>query len=145
MRWFASVLVLFACSKPPPPKPPVVEKPVSSLADVAGKWVTFDDMDWGYTMTIEPSGVIDVWIDRGKIGRCEQKGKIGWGGKPGLLRVVYLKGECNPQAVGIAFDMTVSSFTGDSLTIVVADQSRTYQRAPETPTGGEKAPPVQLR
>ena len=63
------------------------------------------------------------------MGRCEQKGTI-QPSSPRVFRVTYTRGECNPQAVNIPIDMTISSFTGDTLTLVVGDQSRTYQRAP---------------
>jgi hypothetical protein len=81
-------------------------------------------------MSIEAGGLIDVWIDRGKLGRCEQKGKIAASGAARAFRITYPLGECNPQAVGIPIEMTVSSFTGDALTIVVGDQRRTYARSP---------------
>jgi len=125
----APLVLLVACSKPPPPKAPVTEQAADKVADIAGRWVTSDDMDWNYTMTIEASGVIDVWIDRGKMGRCEQKGTIKQGGASRVFRVVYTRGECNPEAVNLPIDMTIGSFTGASLTVVVANQSRTYSRS----------------
>ena len=143
------VLAVVACGKPPPPKPPPTELRVEQVADVAGRWVAADDMDWGYTMTIEASGVIDVWIDRGKMGRCEQKGTIAAAASR-VFRVTYTRGECNPQAVNVPIDMTIASFTGETLTVVVADQRRTYQRAPMNQEAeGEEVPekglPVQLK
>ncbi len=75
-RVWPLLAVLVACSKPPPPKPPPAERAADQVADIAGRWVTSDAMDNSYSMTIEASGVIDVWIDRGKIGRCQQKGTI---------------------------------------------------------------------
>jgi hypothetical protein len=107
-----------------------VEMPAEKVADVAGTWVTSDEMDWGYKMTITAPSTIDVWIDRGKMGRCEQKGTMA-PSSPRVFRVVYSRGECNPQAVNIPIDMSVASFTGGRLTIVVGDQKRTYTRAPE--------------
>lgn len=121
-------LVLVACSKPPPPKPPPAERAAKNVADIAGRWVASDDMDWSYSMTIEPAGVIDVWIDRGKTGRCAQKGTIEPGSASGLFRVIYTRGECNPQAVNVPLELEIRSFTGDRLTVVVANQPRTYQR-----------------
>ena len=138
----APVVVLVACGTPPAHKPPPAELSADKLADVAGRWVTNDDMDFGYSMTIDDKGGIDVWIDRGKLGRCEQKGTI----EPAqsrTFRVVYKVGECNPQAVGIPIVMKVASFTGANLTVVVGEQTRTYQRASETPTG--QLPGVQLQ
>ena len=125
------VVVVASCSKPPPPKPPPAERAADTVADIAGRWVANDEMDWGYSMTIEPAGVIDVWIDRGKLGRCEQKGSIERGAASRTFRIIYPRGECNPEAVNVPIELTVRSFTGDALAIAVADQTRTYQRAPE--------------
>jgi hypothetical protein len=125
------VVVVASCSKPPPPKPPPAERAADTVADIAGRWVANDEMDWGYSMTIEPGGVIDVWIDRGKLGRCEQKGTIERGTANRTFRVIYTRGECNPEAVDVPIELTVRSFTGGVLAIAVADQTRTYQRAPE--------------
>jgi hypothetical protein len=142
----ASSSLLMACSSPPPPKAPPAERAANQVADIAGRWVTSDEMDNGYSMTIDASGAIDVWIDRGKTGRCEQKGTIKSGSASGVFEVTYTRGECNPQAVGVPIAMKVTSFTGDALTVSVADQSRTYQRgpAPDGAPRGEQAP-VQLQ
>jgi len=123
------LLLLVACSKPPPPKAPVSELPADKVDQIAGRWAANDDLDWGYTMTITPGGSIDVWIDRGKMGRCEQKGTIAAGATSRVFRVIYTRGECSPEAVGMPIDMTIASFTGASLTVMVADQRRTYARA----------------
>jgi hypothetical protein len=139
-RIWPCLVLAASCSKPPPPKPPPTERSADKVADVAGRWVTSDDMDWGYSMTIEPSGVIDVWIDRGKAGRCEQKGTIEPARASRTFRVIYSRGECNPEAVNLPLELTVKSFTGDALTIVVAGQARTYLRAPDSAAGGEQAP-----
>lgn len=128
MRLSWLVLVV-ACSKPPPPKAPVTEQAADKVADIAGRWAANDDLDWGYTMTIEASGAIDVWIDRAKLGRCEQKGTIAAGTASRVFRVIYTRGECNPEAVGHPIDMQIASFTGGNLTVVVGDQRRTYARA----------------
>jgi hypothetical protein len=119
-----------ACTKGAPPPAAPRELPADRVADVAGTWASSDDMDWGYRMTIEPGGVIDIWIDRGKLGRCEQKGTIEPAGDSRVFRITYTRGECNPQVVGIPITMSIGSFTGDTLTVVVGDQRRTYARAP---------------
>jgi hypothetical protein len=62
------------------------------------------------------------------MGRCEQKGTI-IALSDRLVRIIYTRGECNPQAVRVPIDMRVTSFTGESLTVEVANQARTYQRA----------------
>ena len=33
---------------------------MKSVADIAGHWVSSDDLDWGYKMAIEPTGGIDT-------------------------------------------------------------------------------------
>ena len=143
MRPVWLVLVTAACSKPPPPKAPAQELAADKVADIAGRWAASDEMDTGYTMTIEAAGTIDVWIDRGKAGRCEQIGTIAPGSASRVFRVTYTRGECNPQVVNVPLDLTVTSYTGASLTVVVADQSRTYQRADDEQHARE--PAVQLQ
>jgi hypothetical protein len=130
MRWIWPLCVVLGCSKPPPPKPPPTEREADKVADIAGRWVANDEMDRGYRMDIDGTGVIDIWIDRGKQGRCEQKGTIAAGTTKRVFRVVYTRGECNPEAVNVPIDMTVTSFTGDQLTIAVGSETRSYQRAP---------------
>ena len=123
------LVAVVACSKPPAPKPPAAEQPAIAVADIAGRWAASDEMDWGYTMTIDAGGGIDVWIDRAKAGRCEQLGKIVAAKTRRVFTVTYTRGECNPEAVGVPIDITIASFTGESLTGVVGDQRRTYTRA----------------
>jgi hypothetical protein len=144
MRRVWPFLALVACGKPPPPKPPPAEHAADKVADIAGRWVTSDDMDNGYTMTIAADGTIDVWIDRGKVGRCEQKGTIAPAGSR-TFKVTYTRGECNPQAVNVPFDMKVGSFTGDAITILVDNEPRTYQRAPDEGPQAERGQPAQLQ
>jgi hypothetical protein len=124
------LVTLVACGHAPPKKPAATEMAADKPADIAGRWVTNDELDWGYSMTIEASGVIDVWIDRGKMGRCEQKGTIKPAGQSRVFQVVYTRGDCNKQAVGVPMELTVESFTGEVLTVSVADQKRTYTKAP---------------
>ena len=130
MRHIWPFLVLAACGGAPKRAAAPVEMPAEKVADVAGTWVANDDMDWGYKMTISPPSTIDVWIDRGKMGRCEQKGTLK-PSSPRVFQVTYTRGECNPQAVGMPIDMSIASFTGSSLTVVVGDQKRVYTRAPQ--------------
>ena len=130
MRRIWPILVLAACGGGQKKQQGPVELPAEKVADVAGTWVASDEMDWGYKMTIAAPATIDVWIDRGKMGRCEQKGTMA-SSSPRVFKVTYTRGECNPQAVGIPIDMSIASFTGTSLTVVVGDQKRTYTRAPQ--------------
>jgi len=121
---------LVGCGGAQSNKAPPKEQPVDRISDLAGRWVSSDEMDWSYDMTIDKQGGIDVWIDRGKMGRCEQKGTI-IALSDRLVRIIYTRGECNPQAVRVPIDMRVTSFTGETLTVEVANQARTYQRAAE--------------
>ena len=142
MRLFLLVVVVAGCGHPAAQKPPPAEVPVDKISDLAGRWVTSDEMDTSYEMTITPKGDIDVWIDRGKMGRCEQKGTIvALADK--MVRVIYTTGGCNPQAVRVPIDMRVTSFTGQSLTVDVQGDARTYQRASDEAHGKPAA--VQLR
>ncbi|HEY5924226.1 MAG TPA: hypothetical protein VIV11_21260 [Kofleriaceae bacterium] len=143
MRVAWIVAVLFACSKPPTTKQPPAERAADRVVDIAGRWVASDDMDWGYSMTIEPSGVIEVWIDRGKAGRCEEKGTLEPAGSR-TFKLTYTRGECNPQAVNVPMDLKIGSFTGNTLTIVVANETRTYERAPDAEPAVERQSPAQL-
>lgn len=145
MRPVWLLLLTAACGSKPPPKAPAQELPADKVADIAGRWATSDEMDTGYTMTIEAPGKIDVWIDRGKAGRCEQVGTIAPAGSSRVFRVTYTRGECNPEAVNIPIEMTIASFTGDFITVVVANQKRTYSRAvvPDA-TGTSPRAPAQL-
>jgi hypothetical protein len=121
------VLVLVGCGGAPKAQKSRVELAAEQVADFAGTWFAADDMDWGYKMTISAPATIDVWIDRGKMGRCEQKGSLK-PTSPRVFAVTYTRGECNPEAVNIPISMSIASFTGDSLTIVVGDVKRTYTR-----------------
>jgi hypothetical protein len=129
MRLAPVLLIATACSKPPPPKAPPKEQAADTVADIVGRWVADDDLDWGYSMTIAPAGTIDVWIDRGKMGRCEQRGTIEAAGSR-TFTVTYTHGDCNPQAVGVPIEMHISAFDGSSLTVLVGNEHRTYTHAP---------------
>jgi hypothetical protein len=136
--------LVFACGKPPPPKAPPVEREANTVGDIAGRWVTSDDMDVGYSMTIDAAGTIDVWIDRGKGVRCEQKGTIAAKGR-GAFVVTYTFGQCNPQAVRVPID-TKFKLSGELLNVTVAGEARTYQRAPDDGPKAERAPvPAQVQ
>jgi hypothetical protein len=129
-------LLSAACGHAPPPAPKATEQAVSSIGDIAGEWVADDAMDWGYKLTIEPSGAIDAWMDRGKIGRCKQKGQAVAAG-PKAFAVTYSLEECHRDAhrspdAPIRSKLEVTSFTGKDLSVVVtfenAVERRTYHR-----------------
>ena len=136
MRQLGWLVIAAACSHPPPPKAPPAEKPVKTIGDVAGHWVTSDDLDWYYALAVEPTGAIDLVVDRNKLGRCEQKGTVAAGTEPGTFQLTYAKNECNRDYNGAALQLKVASFTGDSLTLVISgygsQESHTYKRDPKS-------------
>src|SRR5258708_5524691 len=127
------MFVVVACGHAPPPKPPPAELAVKTAADIAGTWVTSDDMDWGYRLTIDKDGKLDQTIDRGKLGRCAQKGTLAVGGEPKQFAITYAKNECNQQYDGGAVQLKVTSFTGDALAVTLVgygvEERHVYKKA----------------
>lgn len=130
-------LVLVACGHPPAAHAPPADQPVAAAADLAGKWVTSDDLDWGYSLTIDADGGYDQWIDRGHMGRCEQKGALTLVA-PRTFRIAFAREECHrdaslPNGLG-RLTMKVGSFTGDVLVLELAGdglaERHVYRRAP---------------
>ncbi len=124
-----------ACAKPPPAKPVVRELDVTGTASFAGAWVADGAVDFYYALAIEPDGKLLMTIDRGKMGRCEQKGRLEPAGDPRSYRLVLEKNTCNPELGGGPFELAVSSFTGDHVTLGTgpdgAMERRTYARDPK--------------
>ena len=133
MRLPVTVLLLAACGHPPPAKPVAAERPVRAVADIAGRWLTSDDLDWAYTLALDPSGTIDLVIDRNKMGRCEEKGKLAPAAPPSF-QLTYERNDCNREYAGAQLQLKVASFTGDSLTIVItgygSEEKHVFTRAP---------------
>ncbi|HUJ62480.1 MAG TPA: hypothetical protein VLX92_28460 [Kofleriaceae bacterium] len=119
-------LAVAACGHAPPPPPAAAERPVGSAADLAGSWVTSDAMDFGYALTIGKDGSYDLVIDRNRMGKCEQTGRLA--GKARAWQLTYQRDDCE-HATGAAA-VTIESFTGDALTLAVGGDRRTYHRAP---------------
>lgn len=136
MRWLACVVFMVACGGKPPPPPKAAELEVTGPASFAGSWVTADDLDWGYTLQVEPDGKLLLTIDRGKMGRCEQKGTLQPGANPRTYQIVYAKDTCNPDYGGTPLTLEIASFTGTVLTVAVTGAgkhtTRTYQRDPKS-------------
>jgi hypothetical protein len=132
---FVAVAVVVACGHPAPPRPPPSELAVKLPADIAGTWVTSDDSDWGYRLTIDKAGALAQVVDRGKMGRCEQKGTLVVDeATPKQFQITYDKNECNRDYNGAALQIKVASFTGEMLTLVVtgygSEERHVYKRAP---------------
>ena len=136
MRWVLGCLVIASCAKPPPPKPPPAELEITGPASFAGSWVTDDDMDRGYNLVIDPAGKLVLTIDRGKMGRCEQKGTLEVGANPRTYRIVYTKNTCNPDYGGTPLEIKITSFTGAQLALVItgdgAERRPVYARDPKS-------------
>ena len=137
MRWVTGCIVFAACAKPPPPKPPPAELEITGPASFAGSWVTDDDMDRGYTLVIDLAGKLVLTIDRGKMGRCEQKGTLEKGADPRSYRIAYTKDTCNPPAAGpTPLAIKIVSFTGGALALVITgdgtERRPVYTRDPKS-------------
>lgn len=146
MRWvivstIVSVLVALqvaACGGKPSPRARSSEIPVTGTATLAGTWLTNDDMDWGYRLVLVPDGRFAMYIDRGKMGACQQKGRLTQGAGPSTFTLTVNTDGCNPTgATGGQLTISVPSYTGESLTLmymVGANQvRRVYQRDPKVP------------
>jgi hypothetical protein len=137
MRWVMGCIVFASCAKPPPPKPPPAELEITGPASFAGSWVTDDDMDRGYNLVIDPTGKLVLTIDRGKMGRCEQKGTLEQGADARTYRLAYTKDTCNPPAAApVPLDLKIASFTGAALALVItgdgAERRPVYTRDPKS-------------
>jgi len=133
MRALAVVLLASACGHAPPPKTAAAERPVKTVADVAGHWVTSDDMDWYYALALDPSGGLDLVIDRNKMGKCEQKGKLVAGDAPQTFLLTYERNECNRDFNGASVQVKIESFTGDSLTLALIGTGQERHRFTRDP------------
>jgi hypothetical protein len=138
MRRGLSCLVIVAagCGHPAPaPTHTATELPVTGTATFAGAWVTSDDMDWGYRLVIAGDGRFTVVVDRGKLGRCEQRGKLAAAADPKSYKLTLVTDSCSPTgAGGGSLAVTIPSYTGESLTLAytvgTTETRRTYQRDP---------------
>ena len=86
-------------------------------------------MDFGYTLTLSPDGGFDQFIDRNRMGKCEQKGTLA--GAQGAFKLAYSRDDCRdnplngpPPEVAVK----IESFTGDALTLAIGTNRRAYRR-----------------
>ena len=127
MRWLALVpLSLVACAHAPPP-PPHPEIPVGEAAVIKGHWLFTNEVDQTYFLAIEPDGLLHLTLDRGKMGRCEQQGKLVPAGAQ-HFKITYDKDSCEHDAVRPELQLAITSFTGDDLIIEVGGEHRHYKR-----------------
>jgi hypothetical protein len=124
------VIVVAACHLAPPPAPPPAEKAVSSIADVAGTWVRDDDIGWFYTLTIDAKGGFVQYVERDKLGRCEQKGTLTQTDSPKHYTLALAKDTCKELADAPSGPLAIDSFTGGALELTVGAAHRAYHRDP---------------
>ncbi len=120
------------CGKPPPPKPPPAELEITGPASFAGSWVTDGELDWYYALTLGADGRYVMTVDRGTMGRCEQKGMLQAASDPRAYQLVYEKNTCTPELGGGPFEAKVESFTGATLTLAIDGVRRTFARDPKS-------------
>lgn len=120
------VMLACACGHPPAAKAPAPELPAGSAADLAGRYSASDELDFGYVLTIGADGSFDLWIDRNKLGRCEEKGTLSAGATPKTFALTYKVNECHRDAVGATEQVTVESHTQDQLVLVIGAERHVF-------------------
>lgn len=128
-------VIASACGSKPTPKPPPAQLAITGPASFAGRWVTDDDLDFGYSLQVSADGGYLLVVDRGKMGRCEQKGALVGTADPRRYQIAFVKDTCDPEYTGGTIEIAVASFTADELVLVTTFAGtplrRTYARAPE--------------
>ncbi len=118
-RALVACTVLAGCHHEPPPKPPAPERPLTKPGDLAGSWVTSDDLDFGYALTFDGSGMMTQTIDRGRMGKCVQDAQLAMGSAARTFAFTFKHDSCDEGGPGAARTLEVESFTADVLSIVV--------------------------
>jgi hypothetical protein len=135
-RTAVAFAIVSACGSKPTPKPPPAELEITGPASFAGRWVADDDMDFGYSLEIGADGAFLLAIDRGKLGRCEQKGTLAAGTDARSYKIAFAKNTCDPEYAGGTIDIAIASFTGSALVVVTTFAGsalrRTYGRDPKS-------------
>ncbi len=139
MRWMLVGLLVAACGNTPPPRHAPPEIPVTGTATIAGTWLTNDEVDWFYRLLVAPDGRFELTIERGKMGTCEQRGRLAAGKGPSAFLLTLTKDSCAPDGTPLGGGLLVSvpSYTGEALTLMylVGDTQirRSYTRDPKLP------------
>lgn len=139
MRRFLGLVIPIACGcgHAPPPRAASAEIPVTSPATIAGRWLTSDDLDWGYALEISADGRYTLHLERGKMGGCERRGRLSGKPEAGTFQLAYSKSTCDPPGTIALVSLSVTSFTGEALAVVVTgngtEDRRSYQRDPRAP------------
>ena len=118
MRWLLPLLTFLGCAHAPPPAVRA-EAPVGTVADLAGTYTADNEVDWGYFLTIDKAGAFDLVVDRGKMGRCEQRGTLAAGADARTFSTVFQRNECDRAHLGAKLSVHVDSFTGDQLVLAI--------------------------
>ncbi len=127
---------MVACGGGPPRARKPAEQAVAAPGDIAGRWLASDDLDGTYTLTIGKDGALDLVIERGKLGHCEQHGTLKNTG-PNQFEIAYAHDACHRNLGGdlTSAKLQITSFTGDALAIQVVadriDERQAYRRAPQ--------------
>jgi hypothetical protein len=124
----AVYLLALGCAHPPAAKPASSEQPVHVPGDLAGTWSSSDDLDFNYQLVISGDGTYDLWVDRNKMGRCEQKGALATAPQPRTFALTYRINDCHREAVGTTDTLTIESFTGTQLIVAIGADRHVYQR-----------------
>ncbi len=139
MRWMLVGLVIAACGNKPAPRHAAAEIPVTGTSTFAGTWLTNDEVDWFYRLTVAPDGRFGLTIERGKMGTCEQNGVLRQGSGPSAFLLTLTKDSCAPDGSPLGGSLLVSipSYTGEALTLMYlvgsAQIRRSYTRDPKVP------------
>lgn len=133
----AASLLAAACSHAPVKKPPPEEIPIEGPQTFAGTWLTSDDLDWFYRLIVAPDGRFALVIERGKMGTCEQQGRLVSGKGPSTFVLTLTKDSCAKTGpTGGSLTLSVASYTGQGLTLayLVGEDlvKRSYTRDPKS-------------
>ncbi|MBA3459251.1 MAG: hypothetical protein H0T46_04775 [Deltaproteobacteria bacterium] len=137
MRLVLAALFLCACAQKAKPKPPPAEIAIEGTATFAGTWLTNDDLDWYYRLTVAPDGRLDLTVDRGKLGPCEQRGQLVPGKSLPTFILTLDKDTCTETGpTGGSLAVGIASYTGNQLVLAygvgTSTVQRTYVRAPQS-------------
>lgn len=136
MRWVIACFLVMACTHAHPTKVEGTEEPVTGPETLVGTWLTNDDLDWLYRLSILPGGRFVMKVDRGKMGPCEQRGTIAHYGEGASFMLTLTWDTCS-HSDGGNLPFTIPSFTGDAMTLAykvgTAKTKRFYTRDPKVP------------
>ena len=107
------------CHHAPPPRPAAPERPLTGPGDLAGSWVSSDDLDWGYQLTFDAAGKMTQTIERARMGKCVQDAQLTPGPAPRQFAFTWKHDACDEGGPGATRTLEVVSFTADQLDVIV--------------------------